>query len=503
MHTVISPLQRARLTAADRPAVVCADLELTYAQMWDRCRHLAGGLLGLGLRPGDRVAVVGPNSHRYLEIYQAVPGAGLVIVPLNHRHTAAELRYALEDSGARVLFSGLGDERVGAGVEHMIDLGEGYERLLQDASPADFPTDLSDDSLAGIFYTGGTTGAAKGVMLTHRNLVANTFHMLACQPFDRDTRWLIAAPLFHAAGSIAVMATVWNGGVQIVLPAFDASRALDLIEAGGATHTLVVPTMLAALSDEQLTRPRDVSSLRRISHGASPAATATLRRAAAAFPGAELIHIYGTTETAPIATHLPHEELLLDTPRARSCGHPALGVEVRVVDSDGIPVPAGEVGEVVIRGPNVMAGYWRNPDATAAALAGGWYHSGDLGYMDEHAYIYLVDRAKDMIVTGGENVYSIEVEDVLQRHPAVGEAAVFGVPDPRWGEAVHGIVVPRAAVSEEELISHCRGAIAGYKVPKRIEFREAPLPKSGAGKVLKRELRDPYWAGRSTRVSGA
>jgi long-chain acyl-CoA synthetase len=502
MHTVISPLQRARLVAAERTAVVCGDLELSYGQMWDRCRRLAGALRGLDMRPGDRVAVVGPNSHRYLEIYQAVPGSGLVLVPLNHRHTAAELRYALEDSGARVLFSGLAADGVGAGLERVIDLGDGYERLVRDAPPVDFPTDLSDDSLAGIFYTGGTTGAAKGVMLTHRNLVANAFHMLACQPFTRDTRWLIAAPLFHAAGSIAVMATVWNGGLQIVLPAFDASAALDLIEAHGATHTLVVPTMLAALSEEQLTRPRDVSSLRRISHGASPIATATLRRAALAFPEAELIHIYGTTETAPIATHLPHEELLLDAPQARSCGHPALGVDVRVVDGDGMPVPEGEVGEVVIRGPNVMAGYWRKPDATAAALAGGWYHTGDLGYMDEDAYIYLVDRAKDMIVTGGENVYSIEVEDVLQRHPAVGEAAVFGVPDPRWGEAVHAVVVPRGTVTEAELIAHCRGAIAGYKVPKRVELREAPLPKSGAGKVLKRELREPYWEGRQTRVSG-
>jgi len=240
--------------------------------------------------------------------------------------------------------------------------------------------------------------------------------------------------------------------------------------------------------------------LRRIAHGGSPIATETLRRAHAAFPDVELHHLYGATETAPIATVLRGEQLLLDAPQARSCGQPAIGVEVEVVGPEGTPLPPGEVGEVLIRGRNVMAGYWNKPAQTAAALVDGWYRSGDLGYLDTEGYLYLVDRAKDMIVTGGENVYSTEVEDVLYRHPAVLEVAVFGVPDERWGEAVHAVVVPRADVLPEELVRHCREVIAGYKVPKRIELRTEPLPKSGAGKVLKRELREPYWQGHEARI---
>ena len=503
MTTMIGPLRRAAQVAGDRPAAACGDTVLTHADAWERCRRLGGALRGLGLAAGDRVAIVAPNCHRYLEVYQAVPGAGMVVVPLNQRHATAELRYALEDSGARVLFAGRPVDAVPACVEHVFDLADGYEALLAGAEPADFPDDLSEDALAGLFYTGGTTGASKGVMLTHRNLIANALHYQVCAPFTPDTRWLIIAPLFHAAGSMAVLATVWNGGRNVVLPAFDAGAALDLIERHRVTDTIAVPTMLAAMAEEQLARPRDVGSLLRISHGGAPIATETLRRAHAAFPGTELMHIYGATETAPIATVFPHEERVLDRPEIRSCGQPAVGVELRVAALDGGPLAAGEVGEVLIRGDNVMAGYWNKPEQTAAALSDGWYRSGDLGYMDEHAYVYLVDRAKDMIVTGGENVYSTEVEDVLYRHTAVLEAAVFGIPDPQWGEAVYAAVVPRAPVTEAELLEHCRGAIAGYKLPKRIELRTEPLPKSGAGKVLKRELRAPFWAGQEAMVAGA
>ena len=503
MTTLIGPLSRAVQIAPDRVAVRCGGIDLTYGQVWDRAGRLVGALQGLGIGAGDRVAVVGRNCHRYLELYQAVPGAGMLLVPLNQRHTATELGYALEDSGARVLFVGPDVDYPSGVVERVIDLGPGYEELLAGAAPAAFGDGIAADAVAGLFYTGGTTGAAKGVMLTHRNLTANALHFQASFAFGPDTRWLIAAPLFHAAGSIAVLATVWHAGCQIMLPAFDSGVALDLIEAESVTATLVVPTMLAALSEEQLARPRDVSTLRLVSHGGGPIATDTLRRAHRAFPEAELMHLYGATETAPIATVLTHEERMLDQPQARSCGQPAIGVEVTVIDPAGAPVAAGEVGEVAIRGDNVMAGYWDKPDATAAALVSGWYRSGDLGYMDARGFLYLVDRAKDMIVTGGENVYSFEVEEALYRHDRVLEAAVFGVPDDQWGEAVYAVVVPRAEVDEAELLRHCRTLIAGYKVPKRIEFRTEPLPKSAAGKILKRELRAPHWAGRETMVAGA
>ena len=290
-----------------------------------------------------------------------------------------------------------------------------------------------------------------------------------------------------------------------MLSAFDPAAVLDLIERERVTATLGVPSMLAAMNEEQLARTRDVSSLELISFGGAPSATETLRRTHQAFPGARLLHIYGATETAPIATTLLGVEDVLDTPRARSCGQPAVGVDVEVRGPDGTRVAAGDVGEVVVRGPNVMGAYWNKPEQTAAVLHDGWYATGDLGYLDDDAYLYLVDRAKDMIVTGGENVYSTEVEEVLFRHPGVLEAAVFGVPDERWGEAVHAVVVPRAeaGLDAEELVAWCRESIAGYKVPKVVELRSEPLPKSGAGKVLKRELRAPYWAGRDAAVSGA
>ncbi len=504
MTTMIGPLRRAVRVAPDAVAARCGDIGVTYAQTWDRARRLVGALRELGVRDGERVAVVGRNCHRYLEIYQAVPGAGMALVPLNQRHTAAELAYALRDSGSRVLFAASGIDVPAGVVEHVIDLEDGYEALLAGAPAADFPDELAPETMAGLFYTGGTTGASKGVILTHRNLIANAFHFQAQFAFRPDTCWLVAAPLFHAAGSIAVLATVWHGGRQVMLPVFDPATALDLIESERVTATLLVPTMLAALADEQLARPRDVSSLRLLSHGGSPVATETLRRAHQAFGDAELMHLYGTTETAPIATIMAHEEALLDASQARSCGQPAIGVEVRVLNEEtGGEAAPGVVGEVLIRGENVMAGYWSRPEDTAAAVLDGWYRTGDLGYMDERSFLYLVDRAKDMIVSGGENVYSTEVEDVLYRHPGVLEAAVFGIPDARWGEAVHAVVVPRGDVAEADLVAHCRGAIADYKIPKRIELTTEPLPKSGAGKVLKRELRAPYWTGHESVVGGA
>ena len=501
---MIWPLRRAMAVAAERPAVSFEGAELTYADVWDRCRRLAGGLHALGLGRGDRVAVLAQNSHRYLELYQAIPAAGMVLVPLNHRHSDAELRYALADSGARVLFAERDVAGLPESVEHVVEAGDGHEALVARAEPADFPDDLGEDDLAGLFYTGGTTGASKGVMLCHRSLVANAMHLQAFWPFGPDTRFLLVAPMFHLAGTLAVLATVWHGARQVLMRAFDAAGLLDLVERERITATQVVPSMLAAITEEQLARPRDVSSLRFLTFGGAPSATETLRRAHRAFPRAELMTMYGTTETAPLVTAVRHVEARLDAPQARSCGQSLVGVETRIVDpGDRTPVPVGEVGEVAVRGPNVMLGYWQKPEQTAAVLTGGWYHTGDLGRLDDDGYLYLVDRAKDMIVTGGENVYSTEVEDVLYRHPAVLEAAVFGIPDARWGEAVHAVVVPRSDVTEEDLIAHCREAIGGYKVPKRIELRDEPLPKSGAGKVLKRELRAPHWEGRESMVSGA
>jgi long-chain acyl-CoA synthetase len=302
------------------------------------------------------------------------------------------------------------------------------------------------------------------------------------------------SPLFHVAGIAPLLGLVWLGGTFVVLPTFAAAAALDLIERHRVTVTIPVPTMLSALVEEQRRQPRDVRSLRMLGHAASPMPADLVRRAHATFPDAELAHFYGATETSSIVTALRHEERLLGQPRLGSCGQPVPGVEIAVVGPGGQPSPAGAVGEVLVRGPNVMAGYWEDAAATAEALEDGWYRTGDLGYIDDESYLFLVDRAKDMIVSGGENVYSVEVESALYEHPAVLEAAVYGVPDVRWGEAVHAVVVvrdgtPASPELAEELRRHCRSRIAGYKVPKAIELRTEPLPKSGPGKILKRQLR--------------
>ena len=503
MHTFVDPLSRAQKLFANHVAMVSGDVRLTYAETWSRCRRLAGALTQLGIQPGDRVAILALNSHQYLEVYMAVPASGRVVVPLNTRHAEPELRYALEDSGTRVLITDRAPGALAKTVERVIRLPDEYETLLATAPEAELGVGLTEDTLAGLFYTGGTTGASKGVMLSHRNLIANTTNwLIAAQQGPEDT-YLVMAPLFHAAGSLAVLATVWTGGCQVIIPAFDAAAALDATATEQVTTTLGVPTMIAALAEEQLARPRQVGSLRSLAHGGSPIATEVVRRAHAAFPNTELIHAYGATETAPLVTLLRHEERLVESDLARSCGQAVAGVDVRVVDPSDHDLPPGEIGEVVVRGPNVMQGYWNKPEQTTDALRHGWYHTGDLGSMHAQGYIFLVDRAKDMIISGGENVYSTEVEEVLYQHPAVLEAAVFGVPDATWGEAVHAVVVPRPgqAVDAVSLIAFCREHIAGYKVPKHIDLRSDPLPKSGPGKVLKRELRAPFWASHTAQIN--
>jgi len=410
----------------------------------------------------------------------------------------------LADAGVSLLFADA-DYPGAADVKHVLTMTFDYEDLIASAGEAgEIPLGdgVAENDLAALFYTSGTTGAAKGAMHTHRSLVTSALHFMATWPFDRQTRWLVASPMFHTGGIIGTLATVWAGGAHVIMPRFDPDLAVDLIEREAVTHTLLVPTMLAAAANVQLARPRDVSSLRYLSHGASPISAETLRRTRLAFPQAELLHVYGTTEATPITTLLPHEERILDTSLVRSCGQPAVGVEIRIVDSSGTEVPWGTVGELLVRSPSLMAGYWQKPEATAEVMCGDWYRTGDLGYRDEQSYIYLVDRANDMIVSGGENVYSTEVEEALSSHPAVEEVAVFGVPDPRWGEAVYAVVFSRRQVTPDELIAHCRGRIAGFKVPRHIEVRTEPVPKSAAGKILKRELREPHWAGQQTHVSG-
>ncbi len=347
-------------------------------------------------------------------------------------------------------------------------------------------------------------------MLSHGNLLANARHNVIATGHRPSDRWLHVCPMFHVAGTANVFACTWTGACQIILPRFDAAAVLETIDREAITHTVLVPTMLAMLLDELGAGPdRGLGSLRHIQYAASPISPALQRRVLERFD-CDIVQFYGMTEAAPTVTCVTaedHRRGLAGEPgypeRLGSIGAPVIGVEAEVRGPDGGRLPAGEVGEVWVRGPNVMLGYWGRNEETQAALVDGWYRSGDAAYRAEDGYLYLVDRLKDMIITGGENVYSVEVEAALDEHAAVREAAVFGVPHPRWGEAVHAVVVLEDGheIGVEELTAHLRGRLAGYKVPRTIDLRQDPLPKSGAGKLLKNVLREPFWTGQERRVS--
>ena len=502
MLTLADPLEHARRLHGSRVAVIDGEVRVRYGELYERCRKLAAGLSALGVQPGDRVAILSANGHRYFEAFCAVPAYGMILVPLNTRLALPELTAILQDSGARVLLTDRPAGPLAAHVEHVVSIPDGYDALLDKAQldHAPCPDAVTDHhTVATLFYTGGTTGLPKGVMLTHRNLVANAFHKTIACSLTGDDVFLAAPAMFHVAGVAPLVSLVWLGAASVTVPAFEPEHCLDVIERHGVTVAIPVPTMLAALAASQRRTPRNVSSLRLLGHAGSPIATEVIEAAHAAFPAAELAQFYGATETASIVTCLRNEQALIGSKLLGSAGRATPGVAVRVVREDGRPCEPGEVGEILVRGPNVTPGYWRKPEASQAALVDGYYRTGDLGLLRDGDHLFVIDRIKDMIVSGAENVYSIEVEDVLYRHPAVLEAAVFGIPDPVWGEAVHAVVVVTQAnhalgdALGHQLKEHCRTAIAGYKVPKRIDLQLEPLPKSGPGKVLKRVLREPFW----------
>jgi long-chain acyl-CoA synthetase len=464
------PLRRAARLSGDRVA-----FSATYRELADR-------LSRLDLAPGTRVGFLGVNSRAHAEAWLGVPAAGGVLVSLNYRLAPDELRFIADDAQLAFLVS---DRDVDLGCERVE-----WEDLI--SGPRRPRRDLAEDTLAAISYTGGTTGRPKGVMLSHGNLLANAQHNLVATGHRSGQRWLHVCPMFHVAGIANLLACTWVGAEQVLLPRFDAAAVLETIERERITHTVLVPTMLAMLLDAPGADAADLSSLQHLQYAASPISAELQQQVLERLPDCDVAQFYGMTEAAPTVTHLSGEAHRRGGPPLASVGVPVPGVEVEV---------RGDPGELWVRGPNVMLGYWRRPEETAEALVDGWYRSGDLVSEDQDGYLYVVDRGKDMIISGGENVYSLEVEAALLRHPAVSEAAVFGVPDDRWGEAVHAVVVTREPVGGEALIEHCRGLIAGFKVPRGIDVRSDPLPKSGPGKVLKTQLREPFWEGRRRRVS--
>ena len=513
------PLRRAARLYGDVVGVTAGGRSLTYAKLARRVAGLGTALEALEIQAGARVGFLGANSLAHLECWLGVPAFGHVLVDLNFRLAEDELAFMVDDAAVELLVVDAEQIEVARALRertpslrHLVLDAPGqvaddcltYEDLV--ASEPGIAPGADPDALAAISYTGGTTGMPKGVMLSHGNLLANAHHNLLATGHRAGDRFLHVCPMFHAAGTANVFACTWVGAGQVVLPRFDAEGVLSTIERERISHTVLVPTMLAMLLDAPSSSAADLSSLRNVQYAASPISS-DLQRRVLEWLDCEVAQFYGMTEAAPTVTHLSPEDHRLGSAgqepyrsRLASAGVPVPGVEVEVRRASGEVCPSNEIGELWVRGPNIMLGYWNRPEATAAALVDGWYRTGDAAYADEHCYLFMVDRLKDMIITGGENVYSTEVESVLSAHAAVLEAAVFGVPHDRWGEAVHAVVtVPsRAEVTQEELIAHCRSSIAGFKVPRAIDVQIEPLPKSGAGKVLKNRLREPFWAAQNS-----
>ena len=518
---ITQALHRAVQQHPDRIAVRFGNRQRTFREFADRVARLAGALQKLGMQVGDRVAMLSLNSDCYLEYQMAVPWGGGVLNPCNIRWSASEILYSLDDSGSTILlvdetFRAMaeqfrGDSRTlreviycGAGA---VPAGmHGYEALLADAAPVPDVGRRGED-LAGIFYTGGTTGFPKGVMLSHNNLCSSSLAAHSEGLANAGSTYLHAAPMFHLA-DIGFAGAQWmEGNTHSIIPAFNPELMLDVLERDRVTHAMLVPTMIQMLVDHPaMKKPRDLSALQTIIYGASPISEAVLERAMAALPGVGFVQAYGMTELAPLATVNPayyHTVEGRKLGKLRAAGRAGYCVELRIVDEQGREVPRGTVGEVVVRGPNVMQGYWNKPAQTAAVLRNGWMHTGDGAYMDNDGFIFIADRLKDMIITGGENVYSAEVENALAQHPTVAACAVIGIPSAEWGESVHAVIVRKPgqeSVAAEALIAHCKSLIAGYKCPRSVDF-VAALPLSGAGKVLKTKLREPFWQGQERAVA--
>jgi acyl-CoA synthetase (AMP-forming)/AMP-acid ligase II len=512
------------LTAAgeqysERPAIICGNQTTTYSQENVRTDRLAAALKRLGLVRGERVGVLMWNCPEMLESFFATWKAGGCIVPLNPRFLANEVVYQLRDS--RTVTVIFGEEfremmnqvsEQAPSLKHLISLGQplagqlGFENLMacEDAGEKS-GKDISDDDLAWLFYTSGTTGRPKAAMLTHGNLsfmaLGAVADLMRIEPEDVG---LHAAPLTHAAGFLS-LAMVLKGSTQVILQPhrFSPEGFCAAVAKHRVTTTWLVPTQINLLLRYPDLGSWDLSSLKWVVYGGAPMYVAVLREALKRI-GQVFVQLYGLGESPMTATYMRAQDHALEGAEAKrlaSCGHARSGIEIRILADGGQDMPHGEVGEICLRGQSVMKGYWERPEATAAALQRGWLHTGDLGYLDENGYLYIVDRTTDVIISGGANIYPREVEEVLMRHPAIAEVCVFGVPDDLWGESVKAAVVlkPGATSSAEEITQFVGGYLAGYKKPKSVDFL-MELPKSAIGKILKRRLRDFHWAGRGKKV---
>ncbi len=499
-------------TYADKVGFHDGDWHGTFAQHARRTLSIADAMKReLGIEKGDRFAIMACNSHQYLELYHAAFLSGAIANPLNLRLAGKELQFILADSETEVVFvdatfaehfvRNIADVRNELPIRKIVLIGDGdvphdveYEDLVQTGHPLVPPEPEETDPVI-LMYTGGTTGLPKGVLVDSRAEQLNVYHIGVVLGFGDWRVYLHQTPMFHAASMAAVLGIPGSGATSVFIPQFEPAGVLRLIETYGVNWTTMVPTMIAMVMNHPEFRPECLAPLTDLVYGASPMPEALLDRIQSTFPEMRLSQGYGMTECSSVLTLLTARDHELGGEILRSAGKAVPGVNIRIQDEEGNVLGPGETGEICARGGNFMIEYWNRPVETEQAFRGGWYHTGDEGHMDENGYIYVVDRVKDMIVTGGENVYSTEVENAISTHPAVAQVAVIGIPHDTLVEQVHAIVVlhPGATATEDGIKTHARQVIGGYKVPKSVEFRSEPLPLSGALKPLKRELRRPYW----------
>ena len=492
--------------------------QLSYSGLQQQRDSVATALQGTGIGPGDRVGILAKNSDRYIELLLGVTHVGAVVVGLNWRLSAKELSYISNDSDMRCLFIDSGFADV---AEQLIDSSPSLTQVVViDGSTPNWPnldgwlgdtppgnsatTPATADSPALQLYTSGTTGNPKGVVLPHRAFfdpwVYDEVANMAWNRIAPEDKVLLAMPFFHVGGIGLAFMALRAGACSVIVPEFSPAAFIDLVPAHKITRTFLVPAALRAVLLDSRAANADWSSLSHVIYGAAPMPEALLLEALTLLK-CKFVQNYGMTELCGTVVHLPPEDHQPGSPRLRAAGLPTPTTELRIIDQTGNDVATGEVGEIIIRSPATMLEYWRNPAATAETLIDGFIHTGDAGYLDEDGYLYIFDRMKDMIISGGENIYPIEVENAVFNHPAVSDAAVIGIPDDHWGEMVTAVVVLKegSAVTEAELISHTKDQIASYKSPKRVIFTDE-LPRNASGKILKRELRQPFWAGRERSI---
>ena len=514
-------LTKSAKTFPENLALVHGPKSLTYAQFNARVNRLANALCRLGIQQGDNVAILQYNYPETLESIFACFKVGCGAVPINFRLHPNEFAFIIDHSEAKavILSPEFNEAIIGIreripNVRHLITLscaqGEilDYEELLPVESDQFRDADVQPDDLAWLFYTSGTTGMPKGAMLTHRNLIATTMNFYAdiCPGFGPDDVVLHAAPLSHGSG-IYALPNIGKAATNVILESksFDPELIFKTIQEYRITNMFAAPTMIKLMVESPAVDKYDHSSLRALNYGGAPMLVEDLKQAMARL-GPCLVQLFGQGESPMTITYLPHRDHLLEGSPDQmkwisSAGFPRTDVEVKIFDGNGSELSPGETGEIVTRSDLVMKGYWRNPEATAVTMKNGWLHTGDMGYMDEKGYLFIMDRSKDMIISGGENIYPREIEEVLIQHEAVREVAVIGVPDPQWGEAIKAVVarLPGQTATEEELISFCKNNIASYKKPKSIDFVDE-LPKNNYGKILKRDLRAKYWKEKTRKV---